>query len=43
MTERLIKLDNVPAVMGPADFTKFIRNESALNAKVVRDRGIRAD
>ena len=43
MMERLIKLDNVPAVMGPADFTKFIRNESALNAKVVRERGIKAD
>ena len=43
MTERLIKLDNVPAVMGPAEFTKFIRNESALNAKVVRERGIKAD
>ena len=43
MTERLIKLDNVPAVMSPAEFTKFIRAESALNAKVVRERGIKAD
>ncbi len=43
MAERLIKLDNVPAVMGPAEFTQFIRDESRLNAKIVRERGIKAE
>ena len=37
MTQRLTQLDNVPAVMSPAEFTKFVRAESATNAKIVRE------
>ena len=35
--------DNVPAVMSPAEFTRFVRAESATNAKIVRERNIKAD
>ncbi len=43
MTQRLTQLDNVPAVMNPAEFTRFVRAESATNAKIVRERNIKAD
>jgi len=43
MTQRLTQLDNVPAVMSPPEFTRFVRAESATNAKIVRERNIKAD
>jgi tripartite-type tricarboxylate transporter receptor subunit TctC len=43
LTRRLTELDNLPVVMNPAEFSRFIRSESAATAKVVHDVGIKAD
>ena len=43
LTRRLTELDNLPIVMNPAEFSRFIRSESAATAKVVHDVGIKAD
>ena len=43
MTRRLTELDNLPFVMNPAEFSRFIHSESWATARVVRDAGIKAD
>jgi tripartite-type tricarboxylate transporter receptor subunit TctC len=43
LTRRLTELDNLPIVMNPAEFSRFIRSESVATAKVVHDVGIKAD
>ena len=43
MTRRLTELDNLPFVMNPAEFSRFIHSESLATARVVRDAGIKAD
>ena len=43
LAQRLQSQDNVPQVLNPGDFARLIRRESALNAKIIADAGIKAE
>ena len=43
LAQRLRRQDNVPQVMNPGDFARLIRRESALNAKIIADAGIKPE
>jgi tripartite-type tricarboxylate transporter receptor subunit TctC len=41
--ERLVRLENLPAVMSPAEFAHLLRSEHDANALIVRTANIRAE
>ena len=43
MRERLTRLENLPAVMSPAEFAHLLRAEHDANALIIRAANIRAE
>jgi len=41
--ERLLRLENLPAIMNPAEFAQLLRHEHDANASIVRSANIRAE